>query len=502
MENKIVSFHKFLEKTVYPEFPFNPPEIFPEFSSFDYMKINSGNKIYSAVRDLLVNFEFDKNNIGNENWNPFGDFVKEGQKILIKPNLVTHYHVKGKEGLLWSISNPSIIRVLIDYCIKAIGKSGKIIIGDTPVESCKFDELTETIGLKQLIKFYNESGYDNIELMDFRTYETTYYPNSNIETKELIGDPDGYTDIDLGNNSLFDELEKKKGPQNYYTLGDHTVNHENPRSKIEGLPNKYHKLNKHIYRIPNSVLTCDFVINVAKLKTHKFAGSTLLLKNIVGITQGKEFLPHRRPGTPEEGGDSFRDYPSAKYLFGIRMKKIFFKTLGNKLSLTAKKIYHLAIPEKLPHEKHSEPLWGDWHGNDTIWRSILDLNIILKYANKSGLNSVKQRNFLGIIDGVIGMDHEGPMQGLPVESNLIIASKQPVAGDILGSYLMGFNPMYIPVIANSRNIRKYEIDNINLNTDNISGNIPLNEAVSIFIPTKGWYDTLYNTFMDFKNFNK
>ena len=127
-----------------------------------------------------------------------------------------------------------------------------------------------------------------------------------------------------GTASLFQALESMNGVQNYYTLGDHTIDHLDPSNKKPGMPNEYHKSGMHRYRIPNTVLDADLVVSVAKLKTHKFSGVTLCLKNAIGISQGKEYLPHRRPGTPFESGDSFPDYPSQGYVSRLRAKRALF----------------------------------------------------------------------------------------------------------------------------------------------------------------------------------
>jgi len=53
---------------------------------------------------------------------------------------------------------------------------------------------------------------------------------------------------------------------------------------------------------------------------------------------------------------------------------------------------------------------------------------------------------LTIIDGIIGMEGQGPHAGTPVEMNLIIAGNDMVATDAVTSYIMGFDPIEIPAI--------------------------------------------------------
>ena len=52
---------------------------------------------------------------------------------------------------------------------------------------------------------------------------------------------------------------------------------------------------------------------------------------------------------------------------------------------------------------------GNWHGNDTIWRTIVDLNKILFFSKKDGfLSNEIQRKYFAIVDGIIGGEGNGP----------------------------------------------------------------------------------------------
>ena len=57
--------------------------------------------------------------------------------------------------------------------------------------------------------------------------------------------------------------------------------------------------------VDQAIIDADLVINVPKLKTHKKAGVTGALKNLVGINGNKEFLPHHRKGGAASGGDCY-----------------------------------------------------------------------------------------------------------------------------------------------------------------------------------------------------
>jgi uncharacterized protein (DUF362 family) len=52
-----------------------------------------------------------------------------------------------------------------------------------------------------------------------------------------------------------------------------------------------------------------------------------------------------------------------------------------------------------------------------------------------------------IVDGIVGMEGNGPISGEPVASGVLILADDPVAADTIGATLMGFDPEQIPYIA-------------------------------------------------------
>jgi len=76
---------------------------------------------------------------------------------------------------------------------------------------------------------------------------------------------------------------------------------------------------------------------------------------------------------------------------------------------------------------------------------------------------------LTIVDGIIGMEGQGPHAGTPVEMNLIIAGNDMVATDAVTSYIMGFDPMEVPAV---RCAGTDGLGEINLNKIEIVGEAP------------------------------
>jgi uncharacterized protein (DUF362 family) len=77
----------------------------------------------------------------------------------------------------------------------------------------------------------------------------------------------------------------------------------------------------------------------------------------------------------------------------------------------------------------------------------LDLNRCLLYGNSDATIRVSNpKRYYGVIDGIIGMEGNGPMQGDPFMSNVYIGGADPVAVDMVAARIMGFDWRKIPVI--------------------------------------------------------
>lgn len=493
MSNVRAVFHKLRSKETYPNTPpYDPDQIYPELQRVypEGFSVDPHNHVYSAVRSLLIRLGFDLERQGTKEWNPLGDIVKPGENVLIKPNFVLHPQIENGGDTSALVTHPSVLRVLVDYALLAVGKDGRVTIGDTPLEECDFKALCDATGTGDFVARTIGRGHKNLELIDFRTFETRKFPGGRIEKRALTGDPRGYSFIDLGRNSLHQDLEDKQGPQNYYTLADRTIDHSDPASRESGMPNRHHSDGKHGYNIANTVLEASLIIDAAKLKTHKFAGVSLCLKNMVGICEGKEYLPHRRPGSLDDGGDSYPTYPSRAFrarMTARRLKRAAIRMMNSKTYDFLRSVIRSSLSPRIQHKSSWEPVVGDWYGNDTLWRTILDLNLIMLHANKSGVNfSSRSRRFLGIIDGVVGQDHDGPISGKAVRSRVLIASTDPVAADSLGAILMGFAPWKIPTIANVNRPICEALGSPIIGNESFLGNVTIEEAVTSFVPPMGW----------------
>ena len=114
-----------------------------------------------------------------------------------------------------------------------------------------------------------------------------------VQSQRLAGDPWGYRVIDLGQKSMLTEI------------ADHATRYRSTASLYENAIIKSHDHEHNLYSIPNRILQADAIISLAKLKTHRKAGVTLSLKNMIGNTNEKRWLPHHQVGSVRHGGDLY-----------------------------------------------------------------------------------------------------------------------------------------------------------------------------------------------------
>ena len=460
------------------EIPFDPPERYPELPFIT--RINRENKIYPMIRTLFEQIGMDKENIGTSRWNPFRTLVKPGSNVLIKPNLVTHNHYLGEKALYGSIIHGSFIRPIIDYVYLALNGKGSIIIADNPIEAADFTSLMEFTGIYSMIERLRKDGYDSLKVIDLRPKVLREDKNGEFYYGDLPGDPLGYASIDLGKNSLFSAFDLNP-LVHYYTLSDMSVDHFDPKYSSESATDKYHNKRSHSYLVSGSVLNADVVISVAKMKTHCKAGVTLTLKNIIGAVYQKDCMPHHRPGLPPLG-DAFPQLPSPYFVFSRR----FYHKL-QRLGLVNFVFNFRNFKNYFQKKRKSlnQPIeHGNWKGNDTIWRTILDLNRIVLYADKKGImrDSI-QRNYFALLDGIIAQQGEGPKDGEPLTASIIFGGFNPVLVDALAVKSMGIDYHLIKSISRAGEIEKWRLfpdNSVDLSFSNYS--IP---AFAFKLP-KGW----------------
>ena len=98
---------------------------------------------------------------------------------------------------------------------------------------------------------------------------------------------------------------------------------------------------------------------------------------------------------------------------------------------------------------------GSWWGNNTISKTICDLNKICLFADKNGiLQNTRQRKMFSIGDLIVAGEGEGPLFPSPKPMGIIVMSEDSVSFDRCVARLFGFDEDKIPTILQAEQERK------------------------------------------------
>ncbi|OQA13694.1 MAG: hypothetical protein BWY63_03389 [Chloroflexi bacterium ADurb.Bin360] len=149
------------------------------------------------------------------------------------------------------------------------------------------------------------------------------------------------------------------------------------------------------YRIAPAVLEADVIVNVPKAKVHCSGGITVAMKNMVGLI----------PAWDGPYGDG-----------------------------ALKECAHTSDVDQAGGRR------GMYLENDTIWRSMADLNRILLYADAQGtLRATPQRRYVCLVDALTAAE-ASQYQPQPFPLNTVIIGADPISVDAVTARCMGFDP--------------------------------------------------------------
>jgi hypothetical protein len=150
------------------------------------------------------------------------------------------------------------------------------------------------------------------------------------------------------------------------------------------------------------VLQADVVISVPKIKVHCSGGLTLNMKNMLGI------IP---------SWDGYAD--------------------GHLKDCAHTSDVDLAMGAR-----------GEYLENDTIWRSMADLNRTLLYADRTGvLQPERQRRYLAIVDG-IAAGEASQYEPHPRPLGTVVIGFDPVTADAVTARVAGFDQRHLRSVVN------------------------------------------------------
>jgi uncharacterized protein (DUF362 family) len=409
--------------------------------------------------------------------------VNPSDSVIIKPNWVMESHKSRPDEWEYVVTHPAVITAVLRKVLDRLSGNGRITIIDGPMTEASFDKLIRHYPVALWQQLATQNGV-TLEVIDLREHEWTTKNDIIIERKPLQGDPRGKVVVDLlGENSEF--YGHKKSRRGYYGA-------DYDRAET----NRAHDGHHNLYSVSKTVIEGDVFINIPKLKTHRKAGITCCLKNLVGINTYKNYLPHHSEGGPSEEGDQF---PSDNLnaciegpLVGFLKQRVFQNTLlANILSPLN------TVGKKVFGDSSKVVRNGSWYGNDTAWRMILDLNKVLSYANPDGTmrpeTQKHAKRYIGIVDAILAGEAEGPLSPDPVVMGKLICGTNPVSIDAACAILMGFDPLKIPAIANAFGIQHFPLCNFTLedigiliNTEKYCIDDIPSDYIVHFKPQYGW----------------
>ncbi len=416
---------------------------------------------------IFTQLQYNKQQIKNI----LSDFIEvtPGQKVVIKPNWVREGHTEKPDEWDYIITHPTLIEAAAEIVVEKLNGNGELKIMDSPMSNSSFRKIVERDNIRQKLLRLNSSGV-KVSVLDLRQIRDYMKGDILVSSRTLPGDPMGFFKINLREDSLFHSRQNRQ-----YFGADYDV------KQLRELHNE----RDNIYFLSRSILEADVVINMPKLKSHRLAGMTGALKNMVGITVMKNSIPHYTIGTPDNGGDDYRQKNlwSAFEMKTLGIMRNIWKKKNpavNSLFIPARKLY-AALADK-PEKPRIRG--GIWYGNDTVWRAVLDLNRIVLYADKNGvMQNTPQRTFLTITDAIHAGENYGPLKPDRKVCGTIIIGKNPVAADTAACFLMGYDYQKIPVVREAYLLKKYPL---------ISSSSPDITIVS----SEKRFDNLQNIFWD------
>jgi uncharacterized protein (DUF362 family) len=409
------------------------------------------------------------------------ELVVPGDRVVIKPNWIKEHDERRPGPGSWEhvITHPAVIEAVARWAAERLRGAGSITICDAPQTDSSFRKIQEYCGTALMLDVCRRDlpGVD-FSLLDLRSEEWRSIDGVAVGRTALPGDPQGTTAVALNQESEF--------------FGRASRGRLYGASFDVAETNSHHADCRHEYLLCRTPLEADVFINVPKLKTHKKVGLTCALKNLVGINANKNWLPHYTLGAPSQGGDQF---PCGTLKARLEQSLMgFAKRLFKRQSHGARMV--------VPFKKAGRWVFGDtartvrsgnWHGNDTCWRMVLDLNKCLLFFDGLGMRRKRPLRYLAVVDGIIAGEGDGPSSPDPKPCGLLMAGVNPVAVDCAAAMLMGFDWRRLLMLKGAFATRglpltTFEADEIQLVSDRegLSGALADIASPFRFRPHFGW----------------
>lgn len=437
-------------------------------------------KISSFVHEILESY-----------WESLGWNILHSSRpklVVVKPNWIQESH----EYLprVWEpvITHPNIVISVVEVLAELIQRQGTICVCDAPNTYANFQKITMLGDFrKKLAELGKRYPTLNFELLDLRRDIWTLKERVIIDRRPNSEDPRGYVCLNLGRDS---RLWGYRGEGRYYGA-------DYDRTQVR----KHHLRDKQEYLLSGTAIKCDLFVNLPKLKTHGKTGITCSLKNLVGINGDKNWLPHYTEGSPKTDGDEFPK-DNLVTMFERMSKRVGQSGLYN-TPILGTWGYRKArnIGKRVFGKSDNTIRNGNWFGNDTCWRMALDINRALLYGNPDGTwrDSESPKQYLTIVDGIIGGEGNGPLYPDEVQSKVLIAGRNPATVDAVACRLMGFDPKSLSILREAFAKHRWPIADRNMGQimvmdERVGWTVRLKEVIPAvtggFKPHFGWVGSI------------
>jgi len=189
----------------------------------------------------------------------------------------------------------------------------------------------------------------------------------------------------------------------------------------------------------------------------------------VASTCGAELINFETSGYIEVSVPDARQFPSLYISKAVLEADVVIslpklKTHELTLYTGAVKNFFGAVPQKIRKQAHA------LEDRDRFGEAIVDIYSVVK-------------PHLAVMDGVIGMEGNGPANGTPIPSGVIMAAYDCVALDVVASELIGLDPLKVPTtraaLSRGFGTRQPELAGISLQELNLRFKIPEGGATAM-----------------------
>lgn len=376
--------------------------------------------------------------LGLDAGDPFRGMVQPGGTVLLKPNFVRDYHPRGLD-LESLITHPAVIFAVADFAARALRDKGTIVIADAPLQNTDFAKIREANGFDRWlaaarkrhpgITFVVEDW--RLTTLNYGHWLSGWTKAHGQEDRDRGGEenPGTHEVVDRGTDSFLEDVSDR--------ADRFRVTYYKPSLLL-----RHHAPGKHEYLVTKRIFDADLMINLPKLKTHIKAGVTGGLKNLIGINGHKEYLPHHIVGSSFEGGDNYAMPNMVRRWYEALYDRYWehftsYSQLGRQVRRAILKALWL-ISCAIGSESISA---GSWHGNDTIWRTTLDLNHILYFTEGRSPERI-----ITVVDGIVAGQGDGPLNPDPRPLGAILVGENPATVDAVIAHLVGYNPARVATV--------------------------------------------------------